>query len=79
MSLLADKIVVITGSSRGIGRACAIEAAKHGANVVCHYLGDEVTTREAESLRKEIEALGRKAVIVPGDIAKQTTSQEVSP
>lgn len=78
MSLLVDKVVVITGSSRGIGRACAIEAAKHGANVVCHYLGDEVTTREAESLKKEIETLGRKAVIVPGDIAKQSTSQEVS-
>lgn len=77
MSLLVDKVVVITGSSRGIGRACAIEAAKHGANVVCHYLGDEVTTREAESLKKEIETLGRKAVIVPGDIAKQSTSQEI--
>jgi L-rhamnose 1-dehydrogenase len=77
MSLLADKVVIITGSSRGIGRACALEAARHGAKLVLHYLGDDVTTKEAESLKKEIEGLGRQAVIIPGDIAKQETSIEV--
>ncbi|KAG8746010.1 L-rhamnose-1-dehydrogenase [Ceratobasidium sp. 414] len=74
MSLLTDKVVIITGSSRGIGRACAVEAARQGAKLVLHYLGDEVTAREAESLKKEIEGLGRPAVIVPGDIAKQETA-----
>ncbi|KAG9121491.1 hypothetical protein FRC07_002542 [Ceratobasidium sp. 392] len=77
MSLLIDKVVIITGSSRGIGRACAVEAARHGAKLVLHYLGDEVTTREAESLNKEIEGLGRPAVIVPGDIAKQETAIQI--
>ncbi|KAG8740746.1 L-rhamnose-1-dehydrogenase [Ceratobasidium sp. 428] len=77
MSLLTDKVVIITGSSRGIGRACAVEAARHGAKLVLHYLGDEATTREAESLKKEIEGLGRSAVIVPGDIAKQETAIQI--
>ncbi|KAG9093721.1 hypothetical protein FS749_013871 [Ceratobasidium sp. UAMH 11750] len=77
MSLLTDKVVIITGSSRGIGRACAVEAARHGAKLVLHYLGDEATTREAESLKKEIEGLGRPAVIVPGDIAKQETAIQI--
>ncbi|KAG8703961.1 hypothetical protein FRC09_003845 [Ceratobasidium sp. 395] len=77
MSLLTNKVVIITGSSRGIGRACAVEAARHGAKLVLHYLGDEATTREAESLKKEIEELGRPAVIVPGDIAKQETAIQI--
>ncbi|KAG8703458.1 hypothetical protein FRC08_002834 [Ceratobasidium sp. 394] len=77
MSLLTDKVVIITGSSRGIGRACAVEVARHGAKLVLHYLGDEATTREAESLKKEIEGLGRPAVIVPGDIAKQETAIQI--
>ncbi|CAE6388662.1 unnamed protein product [Rhizoctonia solani] len=77
MSLLAGKVTAITGSSRGIGRACAVEAAKHGAKLVLHYLGDEATTKEAESLKKEVEALGAQAVIIPGDIAKQETAVQI--
>ncbi|KAG8747278.1 hypothetical protein FRC12_014114 [Ceratobasidium sp. 428] len=77
MSLLTDKVVIITGSSRGIGRACAVEAARHGAKLVLHYLGDEATTQETESLKKEIEGLGRPAVIVPGDIAKRETATQI--
>ncbi|EUC65158.1 3-oxoacyl-(acyl-carrier) reductase [Rhizoctonia solani AG-3 Rhs1AP] len=77
MSLLAGKVTAITGSSRGIGRACAVEAAKHGAQLVLHYLGDEATTKEAESLKKEVEALGAQAVIIPGDIAKQETAVQI--
>ena len=78
--LLANKIVCITGSSRGIGRACALECAKHGATgLVLHYFGDEATEQEVLSLKEEIETqfLPAKAVIVPGDIGDPVTSTKV--
>jgi L-rhamnose 1-dehydrogenase len=79
MTLLASPIVVITGSSRGIGRACAVSFAKHGASgLVLHYLGDEATTVEVESLKKEIEASGVKAITVAGDIGDASTSAKVN-
>lgn len=77
MALLQDKVVVITGSSRGIGRATAVECARQGAHLVLHYFGDEITTFEVESLRKEIEDLGRKASAIPGDIADDKVSLAV--
>lgn len=81
MALLAGRTVCITGSSRGIGRACAIECAKHGATgLILHFLGDTVTEQEVLSLQQDIEAnyAPAKAVIVPGDIADPATSSKVS-
>lgn len=81
MSLLAGKVVCITGSSRGIGRACAIESAKHGATgFVLHYLGDRETEDEIQLLQKQIETdyQSTRVVIVPGDIADPETSTKVS-
>lgn len=80
MLLLPNKIVVVTGASRGIGRACALECAKHGATgFVLHYLGDEVTEKEVQSLKEQIEATypNSKAIAVPGDIAQRETSLKV--
>ena len=80
MALLTGKTVCITGSSRGIGRACAIECAKHGATgLILHFLGDAVTEKEALSLQREIETCHEpaKAVIVPGDIGDPATSSRV--
>ena len=79
--LLANKVVCITGASRGIGRACALACARHGATgLVLHYFGDEATTREVESLKREIEDLHAhsKVVYVPGDIALRETSLKVA-
>ena len=78
--LLASKIVCITGASRGIGRACAVECARHGATgLILHYFGDDATTKEVESLKSEIESLHThcKVVYVPGDIAQRATSLKV--
>ncbi|KAI0692791.1 NAD-P-binding protein [Cytidiella melzeri] len=80
MSLLPDKVVCITGASRGIGRACATECAKHGATgLILHYLGDSETENEVFSLRQSIESdfPHCKAVVVPGDIGDPGTSTKV--
>ena len=66
--LLAGKRVVITGASRGIGRAIALGCARHGADVLIGHSGrgkdDAVPT-----LRHQIGLLGRRAVDLAGDIA----------
>lgn len=65
--LLEDKVVLITGASRGIGRATAIEAARQGANVAINTFHD---ADEAAAVVAEIEALGRRAVALDGDVAQ---------
>ncbi|KIY64200.1 NAD(P)-binding protein [Cylindrobasidium torrendii FP15055 ss-10] len=78
MALAQNKIVVITGASRGIGRGCAIEFAKHqAAGLVLHYYGDADTTAEIESLKAELESPTTKVVAVPGDIADPETANKI--
>jgi L-rhamnose 1-dehydrogenase len=65
--LLENKVVLVTGGSRGIGAAIAIESARHGADVAIHSnKGGEV----AAEVIAEIEALGRRAIHVEGDVAE---------
>jgi L-rhamnose 1-dehydrogenase len=64
--LLENKVVLITGASRGIGRATAIEAARQGANVAINTYKDDAVAAEVVA---QIEALGRKAVVVDADVA----------
>ena len=60
---LEDKIILVTGASRGIGRAVALEAAKHGAEVIITGR----TTGALEEVDDEIKNLGSNAVIVELD------------
>jgi NAD(P)-dependent dehydrogenase (short-subunit alcohol dehydrogenase family) len=53
-----DKIAIITGGSRGIGRNTAVNLARRGVDIIFTYRSNEV---EANSLIREIEAMGRKA------------------
>ncbi len=64
---LDGQVAVVTGASRGIGRACAIELARHGANVVVNYTANEDA---ANATKNEIEALGAKAFVVQADVSK---------
>jgi len=62
------KTALITGASRGIGRAIALELAKQGADIGINYLSNQ---EQALSLSKEIEALGRKTILLPASVAKE--------
>jgi NAD(P)-dependent dehydrogenase (short-subunit alcohol dehydrogenase family) len=63
---LADKKALITGADSGIGRAVALAFAREGADVLIAYLNEHEDAKETERLVKEA---GRKAVLVPGDLA----------
>lgn len=65
MSLLADKIAVVTGAGRGIGRAVALAYAKMGADVVCVSRTEENSAKVAA----EVEELGRRAWAVAVDVS----------
>lgn len=66
-SRLVEKIVLITGASKGIGRALAIGCAREGAHVIVNYNSDRAG---AEETAAEITALGRRALTVQADIAR---------
>ncbi|HUH24099.1 MAG TPA: SDR family NAD(P)-dependent oxidoreductase [Brevundimonas sp.] len=65
--LLENKVVLITGASRGIGRATAIEAARQGANVAINTWRDDAVAAEVVA---EIESLGCQAVVFDADVAQ---------
>lgn len=72
--MLEGKSVIVTGSSRGIGRQIAIEFAKNGADVVIN--GNSRSS--LESVKQEIESCGRQCRIVVGDISRIETAQELA-
>ena len=65
-----NKVALITGSSRGIGKAIARNFALSGADVVINYRkAGGSSEAQAEALRGEIQAMGRRALLVQADIA----------
>src|SRR5262245_52517143 len=63
---LTGRVAVVTGSSRGIGRATALRLAGLGADLAINYRSDEQGARET---REAIEALGRRAVAFQADVS----------
>ena len=61
-----NKKVLVTGASGGIGRACAVEAAKAGYYVICHYNGNKA---RAEETLAEIKAAGGNGELIQFNVA----------
>ena len=66
---LSGKIALVTGASRGIGRAAALALAKAGVDVAANFLSHEAAAQEVCS---KIEALGRRALAIKADVSKAT-------
>ena len=62
---LKGRTAIVTGASRGIGRAIALKLAKDGANIAFSYLSDQ---EHAKELEKEIKALGVSAMGFKADV-----------
>lgn len=66
---MTNKIALITGGSRGLGRASALAAAQHGIDVILTYRSQRA---EADAVVAEIVKLGAKAVALPLDVAESS-------
>jgi 3-oxoacyl-[acyl-carrier protein] reductase len=62
---LVDKIAIVTGAGRGIGKAIAIALAREGANVMVN----DIDIQTAEEVAKEIKSLGRKSLAIQVDVS----------
>ncbi|MBC8016734.1 MAG: 3-oxoacyl-[acyl-carrier-protein] reductase [Sporomusaceae bacterium] len=66
--LLEGKVAIVTGASRGIGRAVAISLASAGAKVVINYAGNRLAAEEVKAI---IEAAGGQGMLVQADVASE--------
>ncbi len=70
MHTLEGKVALVTGSSRGIGQAIARKFAAAGADIIINYRrASGSSLAQAEDLNKEIQAMGRKTLMVQADIS----------
>ncbi len=68
------RIALVTGASRGIGRATAIKLAGEGADVAVHYVR---SAKPAEEVCEEVRTLGRRAIALQADIADRVAVNEM--
>ena len=66
--LLRDKVAIVTGAGGGLGRAHALELARHGARVVVNDLGGDREDSAARRVAQEIERAGGEAIVDGGDV-----------
>jgi len=66
---LQDKVAIVTGGDSGIGRAVAVLFAREGAHVAVVYLDEHA---DAEETKRAIEREGRKCLLLPGDVTRQS-------
>ena len=71
---LKDKVALVTGSSRGVGRAVALGYAEEGAKVVVNYTSNQGA---ADEVVQEIQALGSEAIAVKADVAEKSEVEDL--
>ena len=72
--MLTGKVALVTGGSRGIGRALCLQQAKEGAKVVVNYAGSQAA---AEEVVEKIKAEGGEAIAVQGDVASYADADKM--
>ena len=76
--LLEGKVAIVTGASRGIGRATAVELARHGASVVLNQFAKaDGGSAAGEEAFAEVRAVGGEAVLVDGAVADPATGERL--
>lgn len=71
---LKNKVALVTGSSRGVGKAVALGFAQQGANVVINYTSNENAANEAVDA---IQTMGSKAIAVKADVARKKDAEDL--
>ncbi len=71
---LEGRVALITGANRGIGEGCALELARRGADIAVNYRSHG---EEAEAVAEEIRRLGRRAIVLQGDVSDRQKDEEM--
>ncbi len=72
--MLKGKVALVTGASRGIGKAIALKLAEHGADVVINYVNNENAAKQVQDM---VIAMGQKAYIYQADIANRNELEDM--
>jgi NAD(P)-dependent dehydrogenase (short-subunit alcohol dehydrogenase family) len=74
MGRLTGRVALVTGADSGIGRAVALAFAREGADVAISYLSEH---EDAKETQRVVEAAGRKALLLPGDLGEVAHAERV--
>lgn len=72
--LLENRVALVTGSSRGIGRAIAVALASEGCNLIVNYVKHREEAKETEI---QVRQLGRETLVIQADVADPEQAQEM--
>ena len=72
--ILKDKVALVTGGSKGIGRAICLDFAKAGAKIVINYSSDSTA---AEAVADEIKKAGGESIAIKADVASSIATKEM--
>lgn len=75
-NLLQDKVILVTGAARRVGKIFALACARAGADVVIHHAHSD---EDAESVRAEIERMGQRAWVFQADLSDSSQAESLIP